>query len=121
MPCGSGWYTLPNFSENFPYGLKNAPFDESSLAGKFQLPITIIVGENDNNPNDSSLRKTAEAMRQGNHRFERAKFFYNRAVEGSDILGVNLNWTFRSVPNIGHSAVDIAPIAAELFHNSLNN
>tara|TARA_Y100001935_G_scaffold174515_1_gene144229 strand:+ start:285 stop:1205 length:921 start_codon:yes stop_codon:yes gene_type:complete len=121
MPAGSGWYTLPNFSENFPYGLKNAPFDESSLAEKFQLPITIIVGENDNNPNDSSLRKTAEAMRQGNHRFERAKFFYNRAVEGSDKLGVNLNWTFRSVPNIGHSAVDIAPIAAELFHNSLNN
>ncbi len=121
MPGGSGWYTLPNFSENFPYGLKNAPFDENSLAGKFQLPITIIVGENDNNPNDSSLRKTAEAMRQGNHRFERAKFFYNRAVEGSDKLGVNLNWIFRSVPNIGHSAVDIAPIAAELFHNSLNN
>ena len=116
----SGWYTLPNYSESFPYGLNNSPFNENLLREKFMLPMIILVGENDNNPNDSSLRKTSQAMRQGSHRFERAKFFYDQAGEESRKIGVNLEWNLITVPNVGHAAVNVAPIAAEMFHNSLN-
>ena len=116
----SGWYTLPNYSESFPYGLNNSPFNENLLREKFMLPMIILVGENDNNPNDSSLRKTSQAMRQGSHRFERAKFFYDQAGEESRKIGVNLGWNLITVPNVGHSAINVAPIAAEIFHNSLN-
>ena len=121
IPGASGWYTLPNYSESYPYGLNNSPFIESNLSGKFQLSITILVGENDTDPNDSSLRKTSQAMRQGSHRYERAKYFFDAAKNKADELGVEFNWKLETVSNVGHSSSEVAPIAAELFYNSLNN
>ena len=118
---GSGWYTLPNYSENYPYGLNNSPFIESSLNEKFQLPLVVMIGENDTNPNDSDLRKTVQAMRQGQHRFARAKNFYQLATIKAAELGVDFEWIFTTVPNVGHTSESIAPIAAELFFNSLKN
>jgi hypothetical protein len=101
--------------------LNNSPFIESNLSGKFQLSITILVGENDTDPNDSSLRKTSQAMRQGSHRYERAKYFFDAANHKADELGVEFNWKLETVSNVGHSSSEVAPIAAELFYNSLNN
>ena len=118
---GSGWYTLPNYSENYPYGLSNSPFIEANLNKKFQLPLVVMIGENDTNPNDSDLRKTVQAMRQGNHRYDRAKNFYQIATNKANELGVSFDWTFTTVPGVGHSSESIAPVAAELFFNSLNN
>tara|TARA_Y100000748_G_scaffold231630_1_gene195651 strand:+ start:2876 stop:3796 length:921 start_codon:yes stop_codon:yes gene_type:complete len=121
IPAGSGWYTLPNYSENYPYGLNNSPFIESSLKQKFQLPITIMVGENDIDTNDPDLRKTTQAMRQGVHRYDRAKFFFSAAKNKADDLGAEFNWKLITVSNVGHSANGIAPLAAELFHKSIKN
>jgi len=118
---GSGWYTLPDYSENYPYGLSNSPFNTNTLSKKFQLPMTILIGENDTDPNDSDLRKTVQAMRQGQHRYDRAKNFYQVAANKANELGVNFDWIFSTVPGVGHSSESIAPIAAELFYNSLKN
>tara|TARA_B000000475_G_scaffold269569_2_gene263765 strand:+ start:98 stop:1135 length:1038 start_codon:yes stop_codon:yes gene_type:complete len=118
---GSGWYTLPNYSEDFPYGLNNSPFNKENLSKKLQLPLIVMVGENDTNPNDSDLRKTVQAMRQGEHRYARAKYFYRSAAIKAADLGVNFNWTFTSIPDVGHSSESIAPHAAEIFFKSLND
>ena len=80
-----------------------------------------MVGENDTNPNDSDLRKTVQAMRQGEHRYARAKYFYRSAAIKAADLGVNFNWTFTSIPDVGHSSESIAPHAAEIFFKSLND
>ena len=121
IPAGSGWYTLPNYDESFPYGLSNSPFIKEDLSNKFALPLTVLVGENDTDPNDSSLRKTEEAMRQGEHRYARAKFFYNIAEETAKSINATFNWKIETVPNFGHSARNTAPIAAKLFNNILSN
>ena len=121
IPGGSGWYTLPNYTEKYPYGLNESPFVESNLNQKFQLPITIIVGDNDTDPNDPDLRTTVQAMRQGPHRYDRAKFFFSAAKNKANELGVDFNWKLETVLNVGHSSREIAPVAAELFYNSLNN
>ena len=121
IPAGSGWYTLPNYDESFPYGLNNSPFIEKNLANKFALPLTVLVGENDTDPNDSSLRKTEEAMRQGEHRYARAKFFYNSAENKAKSINTTFNWKIETVPNFGHSARNTAPIAAKIFNNILSN
>tara|TARA_B100001250_G_scaffold109618_1_gene92592 strand:+ start:962 stop:1876 length:915 start_codon:yes stop_codon:yes gene_type:complete len=118
---GSGWYTLPNYTENYPYGLNNSPFIESNLNEKFQLPLIIMVGENDTDPNDSDLRKTVQALRQGPHRYARAKNFYQLGANKANQLGVSFDWIFTDVPGVGHSSESIAPVAAELFFNSLQN
>ena len=82
---------------------------------------SVMIGENDTNPNDSDLRKTVQAMRQGQHRFARAKNFYQLATIKAAELGVDFEWIFTTVPNVGHTSESIAPIAAELFFNSLKN
>ncbi len=121
IPAGSGWYTLLSYDESFPYGLSNSPFIEENLANKFALPLIVLVGENDTDPNDSSLRKTEEAMRQGNHRYARAKFFYESAKNKAKSINAQFNWKLETVPNFGHSARNTAPIAAKLFNNILSN
>ena len=83
--------------------------------------MTIILGENDTDPNDSSLRKTEQAMRQGIHRFDRGNYFFDMAKERADQLGVTFNWKIETVPNVGHSNTKIAPVAAQIFISSLNN
>lgn len=121
IAANAGWYTTVDFDEPFPYGLKNAPINENQLIEKFKYPITILLGENDTDPNDSSLRKTEQAMRQGVHRFDRGNFFYNMAKDKADQLGVTFNWRLQTVPEVGHSNTKIAPIAAQIFISSLND
>jgi dienelactone hydrolase len=121
IAANAGWYTTVDFNESFPYGLKNAPIDEKQLIEKFKYPITILLGENDTDPNASSLRKTEEAMRQGIHRFARGNFFYNMAKDKADQFGVTFNWKLQTVPNVGHSNTEIASVAAQIFISSLNN
>ena len=121
IPAGSGWYTLPTYDEIFPYGLNNSPFIEKDLTNKFALPLVVLVGENDTDPNDSSLRKTKEAMRQGDHRYARAKYFYNIAETKAKSINAQFNWKLETVPNFGHSARNTAPIAAKIFNSILSN
>ena len=84
------------------------------------LPITILLGELDINPNSSSLRKTEEAMRQGKHRFERGNFFYNEAKEFAESKNWKFNWRLETVPNVGHSNLGMAETAGLLIHNAFN-
>ena len=121
ISAGSGWYTIPNYTEKFPYGLNNSPFEKNNLTEKLQLPMIVMVGENDTNPYDSDLRKTVEANRQGSNRVERANYYYNSASQEASNIGIDLNWSYLTVENVGHSSSGMAPQAAELFFNDLNN
>ncbi len=69
IAANAGWYTMTDFTEAFPYGFQNSPMTEENIKEKFKLDLVILLGENDTDPNASSLRKTEEAMRQGKHRF----------------------------------------------------
>ena len=121
ISANAGWYTTIDFNESFPYGLNNAPINEKELVEKFNYPLTILLGENDTDPNASSLRKTEEAMRQGIHRFDRGNYFYNMAKNKASELGVPFNWKLHTVANVGHSNTGMAPFAAQIFISNLNN
>jgi hypothetical protein len=121
IPSNSGWYTLANYKEIFPYGLDNSPLKENMLKEKFSLPLVILLGENDTNPNSSSLRKTEEAMRQGEHRYARGKYFYTTAKSKAEELNLQFNWKIFTVQNVGHSNEGMAPAAAEQFYKNLSN
>ena len=85
------------------------------------MDLFVILGEKDTDPNASSLRKTEEAMRQGNHRFERGNNFFNMAKRIADSLEVNFNWKLETVPDVGHSNFGMAPTAANIFNTKINN
>jgi len=121
IAANAGWYTTIDFNEDFPYGLKNSPIKEETLTEKFTYPIVILLGENDINPNASSLRKTEKAMLQGIHRFERGTYFYETARNKANQLNTSFNWRLQTVPSVGHSNNNMAPTAAEIFISSINN
>ncbi len=121
IAANAGWYTMTDFNELFPYGFKDSPMTENKLKPKFNLDLVILLGEDDIDLNASSLRKTEEAMRQGRHRFERGHTFYNRAKSMADSMGVPFKWTLQTVQNVGHSNFNMAPTAAKILNQRLNN
>lgn len=48
----AGWYTFPDITIPFPYGLKNSILENSSLKNFFAKNVFVQVGELDNNPNE---------------------------------------------------------------------
>ncbi|MDG2398118.1 MAG: alpha/beta hydrolase [Candidatus Marinimicrobia bacterium] len=121
IAANAGWYTMTDFTEEFPYGFQNSPMMEENIKEKFKLDLVILLGENDTDPNASSLRKTEEAMRQGKHRFERGNSFYTKAKSMADSLETEFKWTKVTIPEVGHSNFGMAPTGAELFYDALKN
>jgi hypothetical protein len=112
---------MTDFTEAFPYGFQNSPMTEENIKEKIKLDLVILLGENDTDPNASSLRKTEEAMRQGKHRFERGNSFYTKAKSMADSMRTEFIWTIVTVPEVGHSNFGMAPAAAKLFYDTLKN
>ena len=68
-----------------------------------QRKVVYLLGEEDNDPNSSSLDKDCPAMLQGKHRFERGTIYYNyiQQLYGSSITA---NHSKVTVPGVGHSS-----------------
>ena len=120
ITANSGWYTRIDTAEIFPYGFKDSPVTKSDIEKILNLPIVILLGEMDTDPNSSSLRKTEEAMRQGKHRLERGNFFFNEAKNYSIKNDISFNWKLQTVPNIGHSNKGMSSSAGNILNDILN-
>lgn len=113
--ANAGWYTMTDANVDFPYGIKNMSMSKDDLAEAFAKPVTILLGEKDNDPNNKVLRHTLEADTQGLNRFERGNRFYYEAKEKAAELGVPFNWQLITVPGVGHSDIGMAAAAAKLI------
>jgi len=49
------------------------------------------------------LRRTANAMQQGDHRFERGQNFVETGEKAAKRLGVSCGWFLDTVPNAAHN------------------
>jgi len=115
VAANAGWYTMPVFDVAFPYGLKNTQLSEADVIAACKVDLTVQLGEKDNDPNDSSLRKTPEAMAQGAHRFDRGLYFYNNSKSMAGNEKYQFNWLLRKVPNVAHDQAAMAKNAADIF------
>jgi pimeloyl-ACP methyl ester carboxylesterase len=118
VSSNAGWYTLPSFDEEFPYGLAQSPARPDAVRRALSRPLIVQLGDADTNPDDESLRRTPEAIAQGPHRFARGKHFLRRAREYADREGLPLRWTLSIQPGVGHDAAAMAPAAAESLFGS---
>lgn len=103
VTANAGWYTLPDLSTSFPYGLNNTPVTQEDLIASLQKPVVVLLGEADNDPQHPSLRRAEPAMRQGKHRFERGYYFYQQAQRAAQEYQVPFTWKLATVPEVGHS------------------
>ena len=116
VSANAGWYTLPDTSISFPYGLKGTSVNSNDLENSFLKNLEVHLGQNDNNPNDPFLNTTDGANLQGNHRLSRGKYFILNSDSIAQSMNFNSNWIKKEVPNVGHQQVNMAAFAAqELF------
>lgn len=116
VSANAGWYTMPMPQVDFPYGLNNTPVSRRDLMRALNQPLLILLGTKDNDPNHRHLRRAPDAMRQGDHRFERGHTFYFVGEKQARHLGVNFGWEIKHVPGVAHSNRDMAVATVkELF------
>lgn len=118
VAAASGWYTMPDLQIDFPYGTNEAPLNQASLDAFFLKELTVLVGENDNDPNAASLRRNSSADVQGTNRFDRANYFVNQSSTIANSTSSSFNWQLRTLPNTGH---DFLPLAAYAIDNVILN
>lgn len=114
IAANAGWYTMPDFEIDFPYGLRGAPVTREDLARELQRPLWILLGARDTNPDAPNLRHAPEAERQGPHRLARGDNFYAAARRAAEALGVRCAWQRRYVPDVGHDNEGMLAAAVNL-------
>ncbi|MBX7166369.1 MAG: alpha/beta hydrolase [Pirellulales bacterium] len=102
IAANPGYYTLPEAGA-FPYGLDGTTASDETLRQGFARDFVLLLGDADTDRDDPNLRKTAEADRQGQHRFERGQFFFERARQRAAALDADFHWQKRTVRGAGHS------------------
>lgn len=107
--ANAGWYTMLNTDIAFPYGLRNSPITD--VTHTLNKDVTVLLGENDTDPNDSDLRNTPETLEQGPHRLARGNYFYNHAKDLASSLSANFGWSLVTVPGVSHENKDMAQAA----------
>lgn len=111
VAANAGWYTAPDFETAFPFGLAGAGIDEAAFASWLASPMTILLGEADNDPAARSLRRDADADRQGDNRLARGQYFFAAGETAAARLDVPFGWTLAYVPGVAHDNSRMAPHA----------
>ena len=120
ISASAGWYTLPDATVNFPYGIKNIHGSQTQsqeqLFRSFSRKHFILIGSEDNDPNASGLRQTQEADAQGLNRYDRAHFFLGRGISISDQSQIPFSWSLEVVPQVGHSGKEMGSFAINMLY-----
>ncbi len=111
IAANAGWYTVPDVAISYPYGLKDSGFaDTQTLSHLFGSHLIVALGDQDTDPNDSSLRHTEEADTQGLTRYARGNHYYDRSQQIGSDGGYTFNWEQVIVKGVAH---DFAGMMAE--------
>lgn len=103
ISANAGWYTFPDNSIDFPYGLNGVNLSVEQLKQAFSKRMIVLLGEKDTDTNHKHLRKTPEAETQGKNRLERGNNFFRSAQKMASQNNLPLNWEAKYVDGIGHS------------------
>lgn len=113
VAANAGWYTMPDDSAAFPFGLGGAdspPFDARSAFGR---RLVVLLGTDDTGT--QNLRQDDDAMAQGKTRFERGHAFFRHALRQSERDGVPFNWVLQEVPGVDHDHARMARAAVRFL------
>jgi len=120
ISANAGWYTMPSYGQNFPYGMQGTNTTKEQLKKTLAKSLTVLLGSNDTDSHHPSLRRTPEAKAQGKHRFERGKNFYITGKNQATLMGVKFGWSINQVLGVAHDNGLMAAPAAKLLYQSKN-
>ncbi len=117
LVANSGFYTLPDFDTELPFGINGLNLSSKELIKSFSKNLTVIVGELDNaNETNGTILRSSIVDKQGTHRLARAKYFFNFCKSKAEQLNTDFNWNLEIVPQVGHNHALMANAAAKLLY-----
>lgn len=117
LASNSGWYTVPDFSQVFPYGLKQAPVVNKTLDKSFQQKLTVFLGEQDNqHETRGHLVRNDVIDEQGTYRLARGKYFFQKAKQLARDRDYDFNWNIKIIPDVGHDYRAMSKAAARYLY-----
>ncbi len=121
IAANPGWYLMPSCTAiagevaAFPYSFANGPYSAekcpSALARGLSRNVLLLLGAEDRDPAHAQLSKTAGAMLQGSHRFERGTFFIEQMRKAGEAQKTGHLWKVQMVPGVGHNGHEMAQSA----------
>lgn len=119
VAANAGWYTFPDDTIDYPYGIKGLYTNPDSLRKKYYTRnLTILLGTADT-IRDKDLRQTAEADLQGLTRLARGERFFNDNMLKADKERCVFGWKMVHVPGVGHDHTMMSPAAADVLYGTL--
>ncbi|PQB03356.1 hypothetical protein BST83_18865 [Polaribacter filamentus] len=105
----AGWYTVPEFSIDFPYGLKKGQLPNSDLKLALSKKLIIHLGTGDTDQSSSGLRHNAVVdTQQGLSRLVRGRYFFTESQSTAQSLNTTFNWEKDEVFLVAHEAQKMA-------------
>lgn len=115
VSANAGWYMFPEPAIRFPYGLGGTAIDAARVKQALALPVTILLGDQDTDPEHRNLRRTPAAKRQGRFRLERGQAFFAAARQQAELLKTPFHWQLVIAPGVGHDDKKMAPFAEKVL------
>lgn len=113
--ANAGWYTTPELSVDFPYGLKGTAATAATLQQVLGKKLLLQLGTADTDPNDPNLNHTPGAELQGPHRYARGQHFWQKAQTAS-LSGRPFGWQKQEVAGVAHDYTRMAASASALMY-----
>lgn len=119
MIANAGWYTLPDLSSTYPFGVSNIPFANKAISSFFGKPVYMVLGEQDVDTTSANFQKGLPYSLQGATRYERGRFFYDYCKQNAARLNLPFNWHLFTMPGVAHSNAETAKLAGAIFRSKL--
>jgi hypothetical protein len=112
--ANAGWYTVPEFSVNFPYGLNKGQLPINDLKAALAKKLIVHLGTNDTDPNSAGLRHNSVVdNQQGLIRLVRGRYFFTQSQGTAQGLNTTFNWEKVEVSGVDHDAQLMANAALQ--------
>jgi len=115
VAANAGYYMMPDPSQAYPYGPKGTAATDADYSAWFGRPLTVLLGDQDIDPQHAELVRTPEANLQGPYRLARGETFFAAAQREAARINARFNWTKQIVPGVAHENSRMAPPAAALL------
>jgi pimeloyl-ACP methyl ester carboxylesterase len=100
-------YVMPNLQVRTPYGfggMFQSAAAQAALRRYIEAPVTIYLGEDDEDTEDETLATGRNAMAQGANRHERGLNAFKQGMTTAIANKWRFNWRLVELPGVGHSA-----------------
>lgn len=115
VAANAGWYTMPDDTVAFPYGLEGSPRKEWELGHALASNLVILLGSDDVDNQDDSLRRDSGSDAQGMNRLDRGLSFYKASRDAAARQSLPFAWRLTALPAVAHSHTDMAQAAASIL------